>query len=730
MHSFRKRPIDIKKKLPVVRNRDNVQVEDDFGKNTDGSGGGQPPGFVVRGEGAGGSKRWRLRHADDDGEGAGEGRGRGTNPAGRGQGPGSRPVGGSHRPAWAALRRGRGGCVSPPTCPPTLTLPGPAACRPVPATPAQDEDTIELKEVDKRARDIPVPVSYELERIPGLETWKREEAYYAHPGRPTCLEHEVEYSIDPAAYKHLCDLNAGPFKGAEIQEDDFEAAVDALEKEAQRTGELPAAEHIDARLRPRLGQRCPTKAFEAIYTYWAARRAQDRKPLHYRFRPPPDPEDPDPWVAFRPREPLGGRRRRTNNHKTFAMMQQLRAEFARLVELMELIQQREELKKDYVDLVVMSTKVAHQTLLSRLAKAKSAGHVARVGPALSPAAPAVPTKKAKVSKGVAAAMATGRPAQDGVVRPARKAGARVSLGGLTVPSSPAHKKILPWLQRQAGAAPRKRAGSRPPDAAQREALEAELLNHVRRARALGTLAPDSPAAALMCVRAQDVLKRDAMIRHLPADIRGLMFRRVLPPPLAARRARRELEDGDSTPPAAPSAAPSAHGWIDRPGRTPLAPGDPTRMPDPLPMPDEDDVRAAGVDTDDMVEYMAEWSVFGSYALPPVDWSDVGHGPPRQDGSVAPVQPPRWGQARGGRGYLRTGRGGRLMVQRRARGEGMPSSLELPFNARAGGGLERVVPLGRETAAELLACARVPCQSRPQPMAASPASQGEAAVLWR
>ena len=50
-----------------------------------------------------------------------------------------------------------------------------------------------------------------------------------------------------------------------------------------------------------------------------------------------DPEDPDTTgVAFRPREQAGVKRQRTNNKKTFALMTQLRDEFRRLRQILEL----------------------------------------------------------------------------------------------------------------------------------------------------------------------------------------------------------------------------------------------------------------------------------------------------------------------------------------------------------------------------------------------------------
>jgi hypothetical protein len=50
MHSFRRRPIDINKKLPVVRSSKELNWDDDFGTNKDGTAVAQSmEAFVVRG---------------------------------------------------------------------------------------------------------------------------------------------------------------------------------------------------------------------------------------------------------------------------------------------------------------------------------------------------------------------------------------------------------------------------------------------------------------------------------------------------------------------------------------------------------------------------------------------------------------------------------------------------------------------------------------------------------
>jgi len=92
-------------------------------------------------------------------------------------------------------------------------------------------------------------------------------------------------------------------------------------------------------------------------------------PLVRCLRPAPDPDDPDTTgVAFRPREKEGARRSRSNNKKTFTLMAQLRDEFLRLRQLLEHVHHREKLKLEFHRAAGEYTEAAHRTLLNRLVR--------------------------------------------------------------------------------------------------------------------------------------------------------------------------------------------------------------------------------------------------------------------------------------------------------------------------------------------------------------------------
>ena len=65
------------------------------------------------------------------------------------------------------------------------------------------------------------------------------------------------------------------------------------------------------------------------------------------------------------------KRQRTNNKKTFALMTQLRDEFRRLRQILELVKRRERLKRDFHAAAGEYTEAAHRTLLNRLVRQRT-----------------------------------------------------------------------------------------------------------------------------------------------------------------------------------------------------------------------------------------------------------------------------------------------------------------------------------------------------------------------
>ena len=252
---------------------------------------------------------------------------------------------------------------------------------------AQDVDDDVIKTAGSeftRLKEIPVPESVAADCVLGTETFELPREYLRAPGPsgsaagssysnvPYTYVHDdlVDWDLDPAGFRFLNALNRGEkgYTGPAITEELMERIVDRFEKSVKQETVPPFAT-LEEQLASLVSDATVTKA---MYAWWVERRKQLAMPLIRSLRPPPDPEDPDTTgVAFRPREQAGVKRQRTNNKKTFALMTQLRDEFRRLRQILELVKRRERLKRDFHAAAGEYTEAAHRTLLNRLVRQRT-----------------------------------------------------------------------------------------------------------------------------------------------------------------------------------------------------------------------------------------------------------------------------------------------------------------------------------------------------------------------
>jgi len=249
-----------------------------------------------------------------------------------------------------------------------------------------------------RLKEIPVPQSVASESVHGVTNFERPRDYLRQPKAsgsaagssyssvPYTYVHDdrVDWDLDPAGFRFLNALNnkgekggnftAGiakvieEYSGGAITEELMERIIDRFEKSV-KLETVPALSTLEEQLSSVVPDAAVVKA---MYTWWVERRKFLAQPLIRSLRPPPDPEDPDTTgVAFRPREQQGVRRQRTNNKKTFALMTQLRDEFRRLRQILELVKRRERLKLEFHRAAGEYTEAAHRTLLNRLVRQRT-----------------------------------------------------------------------------------------------------------------------------------------------------------------------------------------------------------------------------------------------------------------------------------------------------------------------------------------------------------------------
>eukprot|EP01114_Cavostelium_apophysatum_P001159 TRINITY_DN10990_c0_g1_i1.p1 TRINITY_DN10990_c0_g1~~TRINITY_DN10990_c0_g1_i1.p1 ORF type:complete len:471 (+),score=133.82 TRINITY_DN10990_c0_g1_i1:1427-2839(+) len=222
----------------------------------------------------------------------------------------------------------------------------------------EDEEEAHIAEAIKQSLearpervDIPTPVVIIVEgydTAPNPQPFVRPSTYLHYADKtPEEEDADIEYDAEPEDEVFLEQLNATLTKkgGTPLTEPKFEIIVDRLEKEAGRLeGQIPAFQAIE-----RIIPGVKPYAMQAVYKYWIERRQQERTPLNHRFLKPPDPEDPDPYKAFRPRNDEKVKKKtRKNDQVSLVRMRQLRHEMERARTLLEMIKKRERLKRDYV----------------------------------------------------------------------------------------------------------------------------------------------------------------------------------------------------------------------------------------------------------------------------------------------------------------------------------------------------------------------------------------------
>lgn len=220
----------------------------------------------------------------------------------------------------------------------------------------QPEEKIEQKKPEK----IFVPNIKTVDPGPPseMERFKRPSTYIK---QKKLAEDYVEYDADSEDEAWLETENS---KGKVTTLERFEVIVDRLEH-AARGGNL----ELDTALKLSFGRKPePQNVIQKIYEYWQARRAKlnnnAAKSLLLRYRILKNHDDPDVNAVFRPREReyVTRKKVRKNDKKSFQRMRELRLNFDRARTILELMKQREKLKKDRIQVVRAMFEVQCQML--------------------------------------------------------------------------------------------------------------------------------------------------------------------------------------------------------------------------------------------------------------------------------------------------------------------------------------------------------------------------------
>eukprot|EP00753_Platysulcus_tardus_P014591 PLAT4404.1.p1 GENE.PLAT4404.1~~PLAT4404.1.p1 ORF type:complete len:311 (+),score=140.79 PLAT4404.1:112-1044(+) len=204
--------------------------------------------------------------------------------------------------------------------------------------------------------DIPTPVCDAVEDYSAIvsPTFKLPSSYIRTQAGLVPEEGPLEYDADVADelwLKSHPKLGVAGSGGGEplLSLDGLERAIDAMEKASGTKGseltQVEATNVLSARLPEwsRLG----SKLVAEVHAYWLQKRTRLSKPLLRRFWPATSSNDTNPHLVFRPREKerYKLRKHRKNDMESFEKLQQLRRDCDRARQLLDVVRQREIVKK-------------------------------------------------------------------------------------------------------------------------------------------------------------------------------------------------------------------------------------------------------------------------------------------------------------------------------------------------------------------------------------------------
>eukprot|EP00698_Gefionella_okellyi_P004932 TRINITY_DN14555_c0_g1_i1.p1 TRINITY_DN14555_c0_g1~~TRINITY_DN14555_c0_g1_i1.p1 ORF type:complete len:460 (+),score=80.83 TRINITY_DN14555_c0_g1_i1:181-1380(+) len=209
----------------------------------------------------------------------------------------------------------------------------------------------------KKTVDVPVPLvlnvqSY-LRNVPAPFT--RPPSHYVR-ARDCIVDGQAgrEYDLDDDDFAWL-EQHPG------VAEDDLEGWIDTLEKSAPNYFDKLSPEKAANLLQISVAQATP------IWRYWKEKRDKLKKPILVRLRPAPAYDDPSPYIAFRPRDPLKKKQQKKNDATAYQRMQGLLKQMEAAQAVVEIVRTRERLKRDRVRLLSeqADVRIEHAAILAQ-----------------------------------------------------------------------------------------------------------------------------------------------------------------------------------------------------------------------------------------------------------------------------------------------------------------------------------------------------------------------------
>ncbi|KAL6047693.1 putative High mobility group protein B3 [Balamuthia mandrillaris] len=226
----------------------------------------------------------------------------------------------------------------------------------------------------KAEAEIPTPT------VVTVESWFKEkvqpfhppEAYIAYSApQGEALDKCVEYDLEPDDYDFLNRYNSANTKKP-MSEETMEFIIDRLEKLRAKNKFKPfSVEKAEQFIGNERNTSIKAHHIVAVYNYWTEKRKGLKWPLIIRLQPPPNPDDPSPFVAFRPhpyyahlqkRKQQQQQQNRKNDRGVHRKLTQLRHDFERARMLLETVKKREKTKRELINVLYETFELQREEL--------------------------------------------------------------------------------------------------------------------------------------------------------------------------------------------------------------------------------------------------------------------------------------------------------------------------------------------------------------------------------
>ncbi|GJQ14942.1 hypothetical protein GpartN1_g6733.t1 [Galdieria partita] len=210
---------------------------------------------------------------------------------------------------------------------------------------------------DRRKHEIEIPIPVVQERKSPI--YESQKPYYLPKEYVQEVKKDISsflvlYEADPIDEEFVTQLNES--NEYQLSLSDFEYVMDMLERIQGSEDDFAAYSKMKEGLKSL--REIPESLKEKIYQHWFRRRQENGQPLLRILRKPPPVDDPNPSLAFRPRDhEFGAQKGTENTYENYRKAVRMRRDFEKLRMIVEQIVKRERLKREHLSCSIVYSRL-------------------------------------------------------------------------------------------------------------------------------------------------------------------------------------------------------------------------------------------------------------------------------------------------------------------------------------------------------------------------------------